>query len=290
MSGFVSQESGIAASIFLAIYTLYLGLTTYILVKKGFRSVYTSIWFFTVFRFSGQLCGVVYAKLGPNHWQWLIAYLVLGAEGYFALIFAAFRFTTRGQVKETGVSWVTSTGPSWGRGKLAKTWSGLFHMVLIPANALVITGGSMLAGISDLSQQNGDVTTSRILRTVGQSLFVSMSVILIILNFYVYFYERVRNHFTVTVMIAGPFLIVRGIFGILAIYITQMNYFQLSNYLGNGVNHHLVIFEYVLSTTMEFIASVALILNYFFDQDLAPKKFDIEVSSSELNGYDGRRN
>ena len=48
----------------------------------------------------------------------------------------------------------------------------------------------------------------------------------------------------------------------MSIYITNMNYFQLSNY-NEGFSKQLIIYEYVLGTTMEFVSAVLLISNYF---------------------------
>lgn len=126
----------------------------------------------------------------------------------------------------------------------------------------------MLTGVDydDLQSQHGKILTSKVLRTVGQAIFLSLTFMLIALNIYVFTKERIRNHVTIAVMLAGPFLIVRGVFGVLSIYITKMNYFDLENYNDNGsLNHQLVIFEYVLSTTMEFVAALFLISKYYFD-------------------------
>lgn len=289
MSGFISVESGIAASVFLALYTIFLGFMIFIIFQKGFKTVYTFIFFFTLFRFGGQLCGVVYAKVGPEHWQWLIAYLVLGAEGYFALIFAAFRFTCKAQVDEFGKSWVLSTGPGpWGfflLKRITKTWVNIFHFILIPANALVISGGSMLAGIdpSEMNDEKSKINTSKALRTTGQVLFLLMTFASIWLNIHVYYKERVRNITTIAVMIAAPFLVVRGLFGILSIYITKMNYFQLSNYTGSGINHDLVVYEYVLATTMEFIAALVLMSRYFHEEKVAKTSEEEKYLTSSLD-------
>lgn len=286
MSGFQSENSGIAASTFLALYTLFLAYMIYVVYRKGFKTVYTFLLIFTLFRFGGQLCGVVYASLGPAHYQWLIAYLVLGAEGYFTLIFAAFRFTCQAQVEKLGRSWVLESGPKFpifGFKRLSRTWNASFHTILIPANALVIAGGSLLAGIdyNNMGEIHQKEVTSEILRTVGQSLFLFMTALLILLNIYVYFKERVRTHVTIAVMCAAPLLLVRGIFGILSIYITKMNYFKLTNYNDEGlVNHDLVIYEYVLSTTMEFVAGVILMSKYYFDLRYTGTKLDEESVQS----------
>lgn len=271
MSGFQSQDLGIAASVFLALYVLFFGLMTFLVIKKGLATVYTFLWIFSLLRLGGQLCGVVYAKLGPSHYQWLISYLVLGAEGYFTLIFACFRFTCKAQVNEFGYSWVLSLGPPIRLLLLKRnfTWREIFHLVLIPANVLVIAGGSMLAGLTgDDALNQSKIHTSEGLRTTGQALFIIMTVTAILLNAYVFFKERVRNHITIAVLCASPFLLVRGIFGILSIYITAMNYFETSNYTGSGESSRKVtIFEYVLSTTMELIVALLLITRVFFEKN-----------------------
>lgn len=277
------SDSGIAAAVFLAAYTIFLSFMTYVVARKGFLTVYTFIFMFALFRFAGQLCGVVYAKLGYEHWQWLIAYLVLGAEGYFTLIFAAFRWTCRAQLENLGRLWILELKPKINFPVLkhiTRSWRHIFHYMLIPANAMVIAGGSILSGINydDLQAELGKVTLSKVLRTVGQAIFLSMTICLILLNVYVFQKEKIRNHVTIAVMLAAPFLLVRGIFGILSIYINDMNYYDLSNYNENGnVSGNLVIYEYVLSTTMEFVAALFLILKFWFDHRIPAQ--DEELSS-----------
>lgn len=268
MSGFKSEDLGIASSFYFAVYLLFATLMTFVMFKRGFATVYTFIWVFSLFRFFGQLCGVVYAALGPDHWKWLIAYLVLGAEGYFALIFAAFRFTCRAQANEFGSSWVLTLGPPIRSFLLRRnfTWGEIFRLILIPANILVIVGGTMLAGMAD-SDTNNDSTikNSQHLRTAGQALFLAMTVFAVLLNVYVYLRERVRNHITVGVLCASPFLLVRGIFGVMSIYITAMNYFDSTNYTNAGASRKVTIYEYLMSTTMEFIAACCLMTRFFYE-------------------------
>lgn len=262
------ENSGIASSIYLALYCLFTLTTIYVVVKKGLKHLYTFLLSFGIIRTASQLCGVAFAVLGFEHWQWLIAYLVLGAEGYFVLIYTSFRFICTAQEKQYGNSWVLSTGPARFKTPIMNiffgTWSRIFHHILLPANVLVIAGGSLLAGIdsTEYDQYSGTVTTSKILRTVGQALFLLLTSMVIGFNIFVFFRERIRNHITITVFLASPFLLVRGIFGLLSIYITDMNYFQLSNYT-EGFSKNLIIYEYVLGTTMEFISAVLLISNYF---------------------------
>lgn len=285
--GFQSTDSGVAASVFLALYTIFLVFMTFIVIKKRFKTVYMLIFLFSLFRFAAQLCGVVYSKLGPVYWQWLIAYLVLGAEGYFALIYAGFRFTCKAQIEKFGESWILKTGPNVGNFRfffmlkfICRSWGTLFHSILIPANALVIAGGSMLSAMTseEMAEEQDKINTSKALRTAGQVLFLVLTICLILVNLYVFTKEKVRNHTTIAVMCTAPFLLVRGIFGILSIYLTDMNYFQFSNYENGEVNHSLVIYEYVLGTTMEFISACLLMSKYWLDKSHPNQEIDHELS------------
>lgn len=291
MSGFKEVDSGAAASVFLGLYTLYLAFMVYVIWKKGFKTVYTFLLTFPLIRFGSQLCGMIFAKVGFDYINWLIAYLVLGAEGYFVLILAAFRFVAHAQKKQLNYSWLLEEGPKVPAflpllKRFTKSWSRFFHYLLIPANALVIAGGTMLTGVTDLDAEKSKVNTSKGLRTAGQAVFLLMTITVFLVSARAYKVEHVRNHFNKTVLASCPFLMVRGLFGILAIYITDMNYFQLSNYTGAGINHKLVIYEYVLSTTMEFLASCCLMSNFFWER--RTKNDDIErwlTSERELEAF-----
>lgn len=276
--GFQHSDSGIAASIFFALYTIYCAFMVYIIYKKGFKTVYSFLITFPVFRFGSQLCGMVFSIVGFEHWQWLIAYLVLGAEGYFVLILCSFTFVTHAQKLEFGHSWVTDHRLHLLFLPFVKSYSSLFHFLLIPANSLVIAGGTMLTGVDDLDAEKSKVDASKAMRTTGQTIFLMMTVLVLVFASYAYKKERVRNHFNITVLFACPFLVVRGIFGILSIYIEDMNYFQFSNYSASGINHKLVVYEYVLSTTMEFVASMFILSNFFLDK--SKNKQDVESLDS----------
>lgn len=277
--GFKHEDSGIAAAIFLALYSLFSLFMIYVIYKKGFKTVYSWLITFPVIRFGSQLCGMVFAIVGIEHYNWLIAYLVLGAEGYFVLILAAFNFVVHAQKEVFGRSWATEIIEPLKRFRMLRTYSAMFHSLLIPANAMVIAGGTMLSGESDLGAIKGKVTTSKALRTVGQVIFLVMTSLVVVFAGYVYKVDRIRKHFNISVLVASPFLIVRGIFGILSIYIEDMNYFQFSNYSGSGINHNLVIYEYVLSTTMEFMASILLLSNFFMEKYDGLKKENSSVHS-----------
>ncbi|CUM48430.1 uncharacterized protein AC631_01049 [Debaryomyces fabryi] len=282
--GFESTSAGVAASIYLALYTIYLLLVINVVRHKGFHFLYRILLLFGLFRVSGQLCGVAFGVLGIEHWHWLIAYLVLTAEGYFSLIIAAFHFVIQSQVKQTGSSWLQKKKGSgekkhrsWVLNRFSNiSWSFCFHINLIPANALIIAGGTMLTGLdpSRLSEEQSEVNTSKGLRTAGQTIFLIETIIVILLLIYVYVKERIRCRTIYLLFAASPFLLVRGIFGILSIYVDKMNYYQLSNYDGAGLTSQFVAYEYCLATTMEFVVACLLISNYYLDNDLKVSESD----------------
>lgn len=271
--GFKTPDSGIAASVFLSVYVIYTFFTSYIVVTKGFKTTYTMLFVFGIIRVGAQLCGVAFAVLGFEHYQWLIAYLILGAEGYFTLILASFYFICKAQHSEVGHSWIMESGPrrlaalGGPFARIFRLWSGLYHLVLIPANSLVISGGSMLSGISgsDYLNNQGTIESSKRLRTAGNALFLTLTAITIITAICAFSKERIRRYTVVSVLVALPFLLVRGVFGVLSIYITDMNYFQLLNYENGTFSTKLVVYEYILSTTMEFVGASLLLLSYYLD-------------------------
>ncbi|OBA19834.1 hypothetical protein METBIDRAFT_45336 [Metschnikowia bicuspidata var. bicuspidata NRRL YB-4993] len=290
MSGFDSPASGIAASVYLGLYTIFLIFMIYVLIKRGVKTLFTFIFVFCVFRFAGQLCGVIYAKVGVLYTNWLVAYLVLQAEGYFTLILTCFRITCKAQEDKFRKSWIMESGPRLPIFRqLNSSWMRCFHLILIPANALLIAGGSLTAGVdlSDSSSGLENLNTAKRLRTAGQIIFLFMTAILIGLNMYVFIKERVRNRSTMSVMIAGPFLIIRGIFGVLSIYIDDMNYYELSNYSDTGVNKTLVIYEYVLATTMEFLTAVVLMTRFFSPETVESEHRRGEKVSVSVLSYEG---
>lgn len=272
--GFESKNSGIAAAIFLGLYVVYFGFVSNIVYRKGWKTVYTALWFFGLFRVGGQLCGLVFATLGFKHWQWLIAYLVLSAEGYFSLILASFYFVVQCQIRQNGKSWLRKCKDERNPDNKHRCgrdldFSTVFHLVLIPANAFIIGGGTTLTGVDTdkWDQETGKINTSKGLRTAGLIIFLIQTFWVVFLACYIYFKEHIRLITMYLLFAALPFLVVRGIFGILSIYIDEMNYYDLTNYTEDGLKSKFVAYEYCLATTMEFVASVLLIMSYYVDKD-----------------------
>lgn len=312
---FDSTEAGVAASIFLGLYTAYFLLAINVVRHEGFKFIYRILLMFGLFRVAGQLCGVAFAKLGVEHWKWLIAYLVFTAEGYFTLIVASFYFIVQCQVRQKGRSWLLNhrdevedgDGASeereidengseereayenasdekedyrrksdgemsvgkWDKKPKSVSWASIFYTFLIPANAFIVAGGSLLTGASaeELQKETGNVSTSKALRTTGQTIFLLQTGLVVLLLIYVYVKEKIRGRTIYLLFAASPFLLVRGIFGILSIYVDKMNYYKLSNYTAEGLTPSFVAYEYCLATTMEFMAACLLISNYYLDRD-----------------------
>ncbi|KAK6454142.1 uncharacterized protein RJT20DRAFT_56602 [Scheffersomyces xylosifermentans] len=277
---FVSQSSGIASSIFLALYSLYTIFAILVVSQvRKWRTIYTSLLVHGLLRVGGQLCGVAFAVVGWQHFQWLIAYLVLSAEGYFVLILASFHLIANAQQYVLGTSWIRPSKDEINQKvALASNWkerwqakrnpARIFHLLLIPANAFIISGGSMLAGltIEELNNGTGKVTTSKVLRTIGQAVFLFQSAIAIYFALRSFFIEGIRHYNIYAVFIVAPFLLVRGIFGVLSIYVDKMDYYLISNYTEAGFSSSFVAYEYCMATTMEFVTACVYICTYFLEK------------------------
>lgn len=269
---FVSNSSGIAASVFLAIYSVFFVVALCAVVPKRFVTVLTFIFLLVVVRVASQVCGVIYASLTSPSESVLIAYLILSSQGYFFILMGVFRFIIREQKREYGHSWLLNLGPQLQLpilSKMTKTWAKTFRAIVVPGNVLVIVGGITLTGINvqDLANEQSKVNLSKVLRTIGQAILLAVTVVVLLLNVYVYYRERIRKWTLVAVMLLSPFILVRGTFGICSVFIPEMNYFDMSNYVNGEINHRLLIYEYVLSTTMEFIAAVILMTTWFDDRN-----------------------
>ncbi|KAG7664077.1 uncharacterized protein J8A68_002401 [[Candida] subhashii] len=284
---FISQNSGIAASVFLSLYVIYTAFAIKVVYEKGWKSIYTSLLIYGILRTAGQLCGVAFAALGYSHYQWLIAYLVFSAEGYFVLILTSFHLIAQAQIAVYGDSWIRPTrqkrkenirNATTLREKVRARYPPalVFHLLLIPANSLIIVGGSILAGQDPLNPDQKKVTLSKALRTSGQVVFLTQTFIAIGLAVYVFVKERLRHSNIYSIFMVSPFILVRGIFGVLSIYIQKMNYFDMSNYTATGLSESFVAFEYVLATTMEFISACIYIGNYYFDSRYTAKVTNAE--------------
>lgn len=264
-------DLGIAASIFLALYVLYNVSSIYIFIKKGWKSVYTFLLIYGLIRVGGQISGVGYAAAGYYEWKWLIAYLIMSAEGYFTLVLSTLYFLVKEQMIVFGKS------PLMKPLVWKMSYRVLFHYSLIPANAMIIAGGCMLTGLTPGEKEyNHQLVTSKALRSVGLIIFLLNSLSVAGLTLYNYFVKRLRTKTMIVLMFIIPFITVRGIYGILSIFYDEMSYFKIQNYFDETSSAKLTIYEYTLALAMEFITAFSLLSIYWLKRwthevDAVPK-------------------
>ena len=232
-----------------------------------------------------------------------------GAEGYFTLVLCTYRFLIDWQChnlaiqdswlerrQPPGTPWYKRFGESMDLFGPRRRPMTLIHWSLIAANAVIITGGSELAGISgitDIAVVNATLHRAKILRTVGQSVFLSINAFLLycILDSMRMFKREKggRVHPTLWILlVCWPLLFVRGIYGILSGVLPAFSFFNPDNYSDTGLKAGFVVSEYILSTTMEWTSCALLMLTFFtslHDPPLEPLKEWNE--SAEMKGADG---
>lgn len=262
MGSFEYKALGVASIVFLVCFVLLLGLSSLILFTLGgLKNRYTLLLVFSLIRTGGQIAGIGFAKLGTSNTNWLIAYLVLSAEGYLALIFSMSRFLIHQQRLSLGYSYVTA--PFFRKLSI----NSATHIILVVSNAIVIAGSVLVVHMSPEEYFHSDKkVTAEVLKTVGQVLFLLCSVLFSVLILLTCFKSNVRTPTMICLMALTPFILVRGIFGILAIYIDKMNYLHITNYFSNQKMTTLVIYEYCLGVLMEFLTACCFILAFFVDK------------------------
>lgn len=269
--GFEIQDLGVASATYLALFGVYNILSHYVMYKIwSFKLVYLMLWFYGLLRIGGQISGVGFAVEGFAHYQWLVAYIVLTVEGYFMLVFGTFYMLMREEVLVHGYSLMNQGFFKIDGKRGAATLNNpspryTLYYVLIIANVLLAVGGAMLAGASpeELINNAKKVDVSKALRTIGQLIFLIGTVLITGLTIYQREVRNVRTKAVCFLIAAAPFLWVRGVYGVLSIYVDQMNYLAITNYFTPEAHKKLTIYEYVLGTTMEFVAAVILLNTYW---------------------------
>jgi membrane-associated HD superfamily phosphohydrolase len=157
----------------------------------------------------------------------------------------------------------------------------IVHHLLIAANAVVIAGGSIVAG-TDLETFNKNMPTAKGLRAAGQAMFLTINVFLLFCIFNVIQQSKrehpeKRIHPTLIILLATwPFLFVRGLYGLLSALVPTFNYFNPINYGDTGLTSSFVISEYILSTTMEWTSCALLMATYITSRN------DPKVAPSDM--------
>ena len=141
----------------------------------------------------------------------------------------------------------------------------------------------MLAGGSNsVKDFNSNLSTAKIMRTVGQSIFLTINVFLLYCILDTIRQSRWENpgkrtHPTLLVLVAiWPFLFVRGLYGVMSGVLPAFNYFNPANYEEKGLRTSFVISEYIMGTTMEWASCTLLMITYLTSRN-DPKKADLEI-------------
>jgi hypothetical protein len=216
------------------------------------------------------------------------------AEGYFTLVLCTYRFLVSWQYHNTAIhdSWLEPRHPP-GTPLLKRFLDSIsvftkpirpmaiIHNWLTAANAIIISGGSLLAGNHTNARDfDANITKAKAMRVAGQAIFLSINVFLLYC-----IYDAIRQfkrerggrvHPTLLLLLAiWPLLFVRGLYGILSSVIPAFNYFSPSNYGEHGLTASFVISEYFLSTTMEWTSCALLMLTYVTSRN-DPRKGDLK--------------
>lgn len=112
----------------------------------------------------------------------------------------------------------------------------------------------------------------------GKGFFLAETVVLILLALYLFFWRNVRGYKVKAVMIAWRFLLVRGIFGLISVFVDKFNYYDFDNYTAAGLKPSFLCGEYIMGATMEFV-SAALLLSTFYVHYRSELKKNQDVES-----------
>ncbi|KAJ7696951.1 hypothetical protein B0H17DRAFT_1197691 [Mycena rosella] len=297
-------EAG-AALVFLVLYLAVFVwmLFAYLTHRIKWHSRWSFLFFHVTIRVASQGCGIGFAILGFGNLGLFLAFLILGAEGYFSLVLCTFRFVISWHQHNLpgGKSWLEPRrGSDAALSQRAKTRRALtflflgpfaiifyrdnpmaaFHMVLILANTAIIVGGSYLANANLAQLDSADtkmhLNISRISRTAGQSVFLACNALLLVILLVTARNDhRARKsglHPTVVLLlIAWIPLIVRGVFGVLQSADFALSYYDPANYGPTGFTPHFTVIEYVLGVMTEWLACVLLNATYFTSKNDPPK-------------------
>jgi hypothetical protein len=291
-----------AALVFLILYfTLFLILLFgYITRRIVFGSRYSIIFFHVTVRLASQATGVAFGVVGYSNTNLLVAYFILGAEGYFTLVICTYRFLISWQMENTpardswlehkhppGTPWFVRFRDSFALFGGKRHPMSIIHSCMIVANALIITGGSELAGIqSHPSQYTQILHRARVMRITGQSVFLAVTAFLLFaIVKTVRQCKRDRSdgrvHPTLLILlVCWPFLFTRGLYGVLSPFLALFNYFAPSNYGADGLTSAFVATEYILSVSMEWTTCSLLMSTYYTSRN-DPKEADVEKKDVE---------
>ncbi|KAJ7208556.1 hypothetical protein GGX14DRAFT_111776 [Mycena pura] len=284
-------------------------LFAYLTHRMKWRSRYSLIFFHVMVRVASQGLGIAFGILGLRNTSVFLAFLILGAEGYFSLGLCAFRFLVSWHQHNlaSGTSWLepretaSEIKPNKSLKLLVFIFLGPFALliyrnnpmvaipsILVIANLAIIIGGSYLAGADynnlDSPDTQARLRVSKITRTAGQGVFLACNAILlvaILLTIRTNLRHGDRSqrknraprvHPTLVIIVLAWFpLMARGTFGILQSADFKLSYFNPDNYTSSGFKPSFTVIEYGLGVLPEFLTCVLLNFTYLTSRNDPPR-------------------
>jgi hypothetical protein len=276
------KDSAAAAAIFLVLYLLVFILMCWMYATKRleWRSRYFILFFHIIFRVVAQAIGLAFAFIGftDSGIGLLIAYIVLGAEGYFTLCLCAFQFLIslhHMMWGESGLEPLLPPGLSRKeRHKLMQKsrMRAIDTFILLPANILIIVGGSLMQAHSadyDFFVPTFNQQTGEILRAVGLGLFLAVIQYYAVELWLTFRDKRTPRPYPRVLWLLTPLyplLTVRGVYGILSAVDNDYNYYNPQVYTDAGLSSSFLVVEYVMGTTMEWLCCLLLLISYLYPE------------------------
>ncbi|KAJ7129852.1 hypothetical protein C8R43DRAFT_1134114 [Mycena crocata] len=254
-----TAEAG-AALVFLIGYLAIFGwmLFAFLTYRIKWCSRYALLFFHVTIRVASQSCGIAFGILGFSNFRVFLAYLILGAEGYFTLVLCAFRFLISWHQHNltSGQSWLEPRDPP-GTNKVrnfllfillgpfafvvyrSNPMAG-FHLMLVLANAAIVIGGSFLAGADYNDPESANtkmcMQVATVAWTTGQGIFFAGNAALLLIILVTMRNNRRDGdargkkgsvHPTLVLLLIVWFpLIVRGMFGLLQASVNSLSYYN----------------------------------------------------------------
>ncbi|KAH8813483.1 hypothetical protein DL96DRAFT_520782 [Flagelloscypha sp. PMI_526] len=310
-----TKESGAALVFGIGYFILFLWMIyAYATHRIKRKSRYSILFFHIAIRIASQGCGVAFGILGFDNPDVFLAYLILGAEGYFTLVICAYRFLiswhqhnlpskesflepretdksrTRRKILIMALIWPAAPFIYW------RNFMVWMHTFLILANIAIVTGGSYLAGADytqpDLPETRNRMQVSKITRVAGQSVFLACNFILLfsIIRTLMLDKREVKSkgegkiHPTLILLFVTWFpLIVRGVFGVLQSGIWGLSYYNPENYNSKGFTDRFIAIEYCLGVLPEWLSAALLLCTYGTSRgDPTSAKEDSAVKNGEV--------
>jgi len=287
-----------AALVYLILYTILFAflLFGYVTGRLRLRSPYTVILFHVTIRLATQSTGLAYGVVGHANTSLVTAYFVLGNEGYFTLVFCTYGFLISWQNHNFAShdSWLSPRflpGTPWYKRLIcsftiigpSRRPMAVMYNLLIAANALIASGGSLLAEEhNSASQFNWNLTTAKATRMTGQLVLLGINIFLLYCIVDTIRQSRRENpgrgtHPTLLIfLVICPLLLIRGLYGVMSCAIPVFNSFDLNNYGETGIITSFVINEYIMGTTMEWTSCALLMATYITSRN-DPQKADSEM-------------